>query len=544
MPANPIVLNRAALMALLFVILSLSLPALAQDKPAQVGKIATGATHRVAIHVDDNDPRVMNLALNNAKNVLEYYEAKKETVAIEIVAYGPGLHMLRSDTSPVKQRIGEMSMAPQISFAACGNTRANMAKQEAKDVPLLSEARVVPSGVVRLMELQKQGYAYIHPSADKSRSMQMPDTRDFTYHSRRVRSMRCALIWLCGVLHGFFVLAAQVLAQQAVPLGRYETRLMREINSATIGLAAGLPEGAPLRFATELARIVDDGTKMRVLPIVTRGPFENVNDLLYLRGVDAAIVNGDVLEHFKKDPKIAGIDKRIHYLTHLFPSEVHVFVRPEIKRLSRIWPASRLISTPTARQRPTRARSFSSDWESSPLRSSCHTLSPLPRWPRATSFAAVVFVSAKPLDPFVRRKWPEGFRFLPVPLTEKLEEYYLPAQLEAGDYPGLIAEGQSIETIAVPAVLAVYAWPRGSDRYDRIARFIDYLFARLPRLKEADGYHPKWRELSLAAPCRAGGALRPCKPNWTQQPRPRARPSSLLLDRERPRENRAARTDD
>ena len=98
---------------------------------------------------------------------------------------------------------------------------------------------------------------------------------------------------------------------------------MREINGATIGLAAGLPEGAALRFATELARVVDDGTKMRVLPIVTRGSFENVNDLLYLRGVDAAIVNGDVLEHFKKDRKIASIDKRIHYLTHLFPSEVH-----------------------------------------------------------------------------------------------------------------------------------------------------------------------------------------------------------------------------
>ena len=111
-----------------------------------------------------NDPWVMNLALNDAKNVLEYYEAKKETVAIEIVAYGPGLYMLRSDTSPGKQLVGEMSMAPQISFAACGNTRANMAKQEAKDVPLLSEARVVPSGVVRLMELQNEGYAYIHPS--------------------------------------------------------------------------------------------------------------------------------------------------------------------------------------------------------------------------------------------------------------------------------------------------------------------------------------------------------------------------------------------
>jgi hypothetical protein len=167
MPANLIVLKRAALAALLLLTISIPAPALAQvgqDKPTQAGQNTKWAFHRVAIHVDDNDPRVMNLALNNAKNVLEYYEAKKETVAIEIVAYGPGLHMLRSDTSPVKQRVGEMSMAPQISFAACGNTRANMAKLEAKDIPLLSEARVVPSGVVRLMELQKRGYAYIHPS--------------------------------------------------------------------------------------------------------------------------------------------------------------------------------------------------------------------------------------------------------------------------------------------------------------------------------------------------------------------------------------------
>jgi hypothetical protein len=123
------------------------------------------AAHRLAIHVDDNDPRAMNLALNNAKNVLDYYQAKGETVAVEIVAYGPGLHMLRADTSPVKQRIGEMSLsAPEITFAACANTQAKMAKAEGKDVPLLREARLVPSGVVRLMELQEQGYSYLRPS--------------------------------------------------------------------------------------------------------------------------------------------------------------------------------------------------------------------------------------------------------------------------------------------------------------------------------------------------------------------------------------------
>ena len=122
-------------------------------------------SHKVAIHVDDNDARVMNLALNNAKNVVDYYQRKGETVAIEIVTYGPGLHMLRADTSPVRQRIAEMSVAaPEVSFSACGNTQAGMSKQEGKDVPLMSEARVVPSGVVRLIELQEKGYSYIRPS--------------------------------------------------------------------------------------------------------------------------------------------------------------------------------------------------------------------------------------------------------------------------------------------------------------------------------------------------------------------------------------------
>jgi uncharacterized protein len=122
------------------------------------------AMHKVAIQINQNDKAVMDLALNNAKNVIDYYEAKRETVAIEIVTYGPGLHMLRADTSPMKDRIAAMSLENRnLAFVACGNTQANQSKAEGKPVQLLSEAKVVPSGVVRLMELQKQGYAYIRP---------------------------------------------------------------------------------------------------------------------------------------------------------------------------------------------------------------------------------------------------------------------------------------------------------------------------------------------------------------------------------------------
>ena len=125
---------------------------------------AEEVVHKLAIQVDENDPAVMNLALNNAENVKQFYEAKGEKVAIEIVAYGPGLNMYVADKSPVKDRISTMSMeSPEITFAACENTHRGMVKKAGKDVPLIDEATMVPSGVVRLMELQADGYAYVRP---------------------------------------------------------------------------------------------------------------------------------------------------------------------------------------------------------------------------------------------------------------------------------------------------------------------------------------------------------------------------------------------
>jgi intracellular sulfur oxidation DsrE/DsrF family protein len=119
---------------------------------------------KLAIQVAENNPQLMNLALNNARNVVEYYKSKGEEVAIEVVTFGPGLHMLRDDTSPVKQRISAMALeTPDVTFIACANTQANMSKQESKPITLISEAKVMPSGVVRLMELKGRGYAYLRP---------------------------------------------------------------------------------------------------------------------------------------------------------------------------------------------------------------------------------------------------------------------------------------------------------------------------------------------------------------------------------------------
>jgi len=133
---------------------------------ASPGVAAEGKAHRVAIQIDQNDPQVMNMALNNASHVIDYYRTRNEDVDIEIVVYGPGLHMLRADTSSVQDRLKslkDMVFPGKIQFSACNNTKQSMEKAEGHAISIVPEATIVPSGVVRLMELQEQGFSYVRP---------------------------------------------------------------------------------------------------------------------------------------------------------------------------------------------------------------------------------------------------------------------------------------------------------------------------------------------------------------------------------------------
>lgn len=126
--------------------------------------LAEGETNYVAVHVDESDPQVMNMALNNVQNLTKYYESIGDDVIVEVVAYGPGLNMFIPGKSPVEDRISAMSLEHEnLSFAACGNTHRKMSEKAGKDIVLLDEANMVPSGVVRLIELQEDGYAYVRP---------------------------------------------------------------------------------------------------------------------------------------------------------------------------------------------------------------------------------------------------------------------------------------------------------------------------------------------------------------------------------------------
>lgn len=138
--------------------------ALAVAALVSTSALAEGKTHKLAVHVDSADPATMNLALNNVQNVTKYYQSKGDKVIVEVVAYGPGLKMYVDASSPVKARVAAMALEmPDVQFSACANTHKKMSEKVGKDIKLVSEAKMVPSGVVRLIELQEQGYTYLRP---------------------------------------------------------------------------------------------------------------------------------------------------------------------------------------------------------------------------------------------------------------------------------------------------------------------------------------------------------------------------------------------
>jgi TRAP-type uncharacterized transport system substrate-binding protein len=273
-----------------------------------------------------------------------------------------------------------------------------------------------------------------------------------------------------------------------------EAQVKERLNAWSVGLAGGLLEGAPIHFATEIARVVNDGGVMHVLPIVTRGPTENVNDLLYLKGVDAAIINTDSLEEYKS--QVPEIQQRITYILSLFPSELHIFVRPEIHSLKDLVGKKVNFNTQGT------AAAYSGPLIFSRLGLDVEKMFiPHPvalEQLRRGEIAGVVFVTSKPVDAFVKRKWEEGFKFLPVDYDVKFEDYYLPSYLDSSDYPNLIAKNERIATIGVPTILAAYNWRPGSDRYRRVERFVDDLFGRVDKLKTR-GFDPKWKDVNLSA---------------------------------------------
>src|SRR5215217_6242253 len=268
-----------------------------------------------------------------------------------------------------------------------------------------------------------------------------------------------------------------------------------DLNAWTVGLAGGLLEGTFIRYAADLAKVLDDGDNLRVIPMVTFGAVGNVTDLLKLRGVDVAITQADVLDHFRREGKVPDIDNRIQYISPLFHAEVHIYAREEFKNLKDLAGKKVAFNTPGSAANLTGQVVFQRlGIKVEPvLINNAIALEKM----RAGELSAVVHVVGKPNDLFARFKAEPGFHFLAIEYGSNFEDYYVPATLTAEDYPNLIPAGETVSTIAVPAVLAVFNWPTTSDRYRRVARFIEAYFAKFDQLQQPP-FQPKWREINLA----------------------------------------------
>ena len=276
-----------------------------------------------------------------------------------------------------------------------------------------------------------------------------------------------------------------------------ETATKTRMNQWTVGLAAGLPDGGFVRFASEMARTMDDGDNMRLIPMVTRGTTSNIADLLYLRGVDVAITYADAFDFYVRQAGLANINDPIRYVLRFFISDVHIYARNEFKSLQDLRGQKIAVGTAgvaAAHTGPLIFRRLGIDIEPVAVGGPV-ALEKLHKG----EIAAMVYVASKPGEVFSSMKAADpGFHFVPIPYTSQFSDFYYPTAIKAETYPALLAPDTSIETIAVPSVLAVYNWKPGSDRADRVNRFVETLFTNLARLQQPP-FHPGWKDLNLDA---------------------------------------------
>ena len=295
-----------------------------------------------------------------------------------------------------------------------------------------------------------------------------------------------------------------------------------EVNEWTISLAGGLLEGTFIRYAADIAKVLDDGNNLRVIPLVTYGAVGNVTDLLHLRGVDIAITQADVLEHFRRELQISNIQDRIHFISPLFHSEVHIYTREEFKTIKDL--TGRKVAFNTRGSAANYTGNIVFDRLGVKVEKVFMNNSLALEAMRKGELAGIVHVVGKPNDLFAKFKPEPGFHFLPIEDDSKFTDYYVPARLTAEDYPNLIPAGTTVPTIAVQTVLAVFNWPVGSDRYRRVVRFIDAYFEKFSQLQQPP-FQPKWQEVNAAGTVpgwtRFAAAEEWLKRNREQQRQPR-----------------------
>ena len=292
----------------------------------------------------------------------------------------------------------------------------------------------------------------------------------------------------------FSLAALPVYAQSTVTADANMALRVSQDPNLTVEMLTDDPYGMGARTSADLAAVMDDGSRLRVLPVAGRGAMQNVADLLYLKGIDIAIVQSDVLSYVRRQHLMPS-ESTIQYIAKLYPEEVHVLARDDIKALGDLAGQSVCIGLHGSGSAITAAALMHSLDIAAKLSyaDEPEALEQL----RQGKVAAVILVAAKPAPLLASLGDNEGLHLLPVPLTKPLVETYLPTSLSAQDYPGLV-DGKPVDTVAISAVMVTLSASPDSPRAHRVSRFVTTFFSRFDRLLEP-GRAPKWREVSLGA---------------------------------------------
>jgi TRAP transporter TAXI family solute receptor len=277
-----------------------------------------------------------------------------------------------------------------------------------------------------------------------------------------------------------------------------------------VTLITGTIGGTYVQVGADLASVLDDGNKLRVLPIVGRGSVQSVADILFLQGVDLGIVRSDTLDYLERKGFAKDIKKQFTYVTKLYNEEMTVLAPKSVQNLKELEGKTISVDLPNGGTFVTALTvaerlGMKANFVYIEQRIAMEKL-------KAGQIDAVIVVGGKPYKSVSTFNNDGRFHLVNVSYDRPLQNDYLPAVLTSKDYPNLIAEGERVDTIAVPAVLAAYNWSPGSDRYRKLTQFVDAFFTKFPRLQNPP-FHPKWKETSLSAPL-AGWTRLPYAQQW------------------------------
>ena len=332
-------------------------------------------------------------------------------------------------------------------------------------------------------------------------------------HAKAMRGTLCLAIFSGMIgLGALGVWAPTPASAQAIPKsleeGGTDEALKTRKNTWTVGVAGGVMSGTNMIFADEMAQVLDDGDNLRVLPMVTYGAASNLEDLLYLRGVDVAITQSDVFEYFRSQRKINNLDGRINYILRLPIAEMHVLAKNEIKSIEDL--RGKKVNFGPAGSASSLTGSIVFQRYGIKVEPTLYDNALAMQKLKSGEVAALIRVVGKPIDFFAKIPASAGLHFVPLPFSKAFADYYTLGELTSQEYPGLVPAGETVDTIAVPSVLAVFNWPKNTDRYRRVQRFVEALYTKWDEFLLAPR-HPKWKEVNLAATVPGWGRWAPAE---------------------------------